>query len=161
MSISPERDVPRVADQQPQNDSIALGSSAKPQLSVNRRLVGWFFSQFYARFASANAALRHPPEWTDIEELESNWGVDADNRNNVLAALKRFICGLSFLLVLVLLEMFTMHSDSAWILLASFVICFVTIVTLLVLISTSIWRLYVLEHREPLNYVDWLRGRSN
>ena len=126
-----------------------------------QQLLNGLNDKFRDRIVAANTALKRPPQWQNIAELEASWSITDNNRQMTIIALKRFAVGVCALLLLALVAVFSMQTNSIWVLVTGMVIGLMTVVTLLILLSTSIWRIQVLQSREPLNYVDWLLGRRS
>ena len=123
--------------------------------SVLNSLLG----QFIQRMELAKAAIRQPPVWSSIDDLEADWGIDDSNRSRYLRLQWAYIGLLSLVLISIVIGVFSFRPGSALLLVASLLISTASCLVLLVVASISLWRIEVLMSRRVHSYPDWLRLR--
>lgn len=102
-------------------------------------------------------AITRPPRWASMDELEQAWGIDDGNRARVMRSLAVEIVLFLILMGVGLWQVLRWLDGSVGLsALMGGMIFLLGVVRVLV----AAWRLDVLRHRRPLNFVQWLTGRT-
>lgn len=109
-------------------------------------------------FSRAFGAIVRPPTWDSIEEMEEGWGVDDDNREQVVGGMSRVRAVYIIVFIATLIYCFRANVAS--------IIDMILIVSLLctmlfLILQTFIlsWRIHCLKQRVCPNFVQYIRGK--
>ncbi len=140
-----------------------VGQSAALIKGPFQRLKGTlarFRESLSTQSGKAKQALKHPPSWASIEELESAWGITDANRTAVIRRLKWLMVGQAILLFVVLTSLLTIDTNNIIIFATSTIVVLSAVACVLTFMTTSMWRYHVLTTRRPVNFVQWLKGQQ-
>jgi len=141
----------------PLRQSKAMVSSPAERLGST---VGNFKRTIKEQSGKASNALHNAPQWNTIEEVEKSWGVTEQNRPQLVRRYKLLVIGQSVLLVLILFSLLTIDTTNVFVLMTSALVILSAVICVLIYMASSLWRLHVLTKREPVNFVQWIKGQK-
>jgi len=115
-------------------------------------------------WANAKRAIKHPPIWQTIEELEQDWAITSLNRVTVIRNIKwEILLWLVFALATTFPFISMMLSENILMSITLFKIglglgWFLFLNLALQKIVIGVWRLEVLVNRNPINLIEFFKG---
>ena len=115
--------------------------------------------EFHSRLVGAIRAIKNPPTWQSIEEMEAGWKINDSNRVDEIRG-RKVVRG--FYLVLLIaalyyLSSFGLSSTLEIILTLSVTTALFAVMSMILSIS---WQLHCLEKRDHINFIQYLKGEG-